>query len=80
MRRTMLLPAVKKKTPMISETTIQEPTEEFLPDEDSIFTIWLNSQDDEPVTPEINIPLAPRLDNAQKQLNAPLIRFQPGRL
>lgn len=62
----MLQLAVKTKTPMISETTIQEPTEEFLPDADSIFTIWLNSQDDEPVTPEINIPLAPRLDNAQK--------------
>lgn len=47
-RRAALPLGSKRKTSMISEITIQDPTEEFLPDEDSIFTIWLDSQDDEP--------------------------------
>jgi hypothetical protein len=40
--------AVKKQTPMIFEIKTQESTEELLRDEDSIFTIWLDSQDEEP--------------------------------
>jgi hypothetical protein len=52
----------EKTSSMIYETTIQEPTKEFSPDEDSIFTIWLDSQDDEPVTPETIISVASRFD------------------